>query len=419
MPKPIAGSSYTIVKGDTLWHIAAAAYGLGNKWPDIWEANKATLKSGDPNLIYPGEVILIPKIAELEPLEGEDILPGASRQDFTVVLNGKPIVVQSGRALRTMDTAADGWNTLNMWSRTDTELQNLVKPYRYEKAQVYVGGQLINTGQVYTPTNTGTSNEYSQRLMGASYTKDVVDSSVQPPYEYSNITIDRLAKQLLKPLGIPLVVDDDVEVGGAFDRVTAQESDKIFSFLARLAKQRSLLISSTPRGELLLTKARVTKTVGTIGDQIPPGQELTCAFDGTKRFHAYTVQSKRRGKKTKRATAMDSVVPRSRLTTIQADETEKGDIQKTADWERSKRLADTLTIPFPVYDWYAPNGDLWRENSIVTVVSPIIYAPDGFDFLIRSVEYLFDKQVGRSSRLNLVPPEVFTGEELVEPWAEG
>ncbi len=161
----------------------------------------------------------------------------------------------------------------------------------------------------------------------------------------------------------------------------------------------------------------MTGSVGTIGDELPPGRELTATFDGAKRFYAYTVLSKRRGNKPKRATAIDDLVPRSRLTTINADETEAGDIQKTADWERSKRLADALTIPFPVTDWYAPNGELWRENTIVTVKSPIIYAPFGFDFLIRSVEYIYEKS-GRSGTLNIVPPEVYTGEPLVEPWAE-
>jgi prophage tail gpP-like protein len=383
----------------------------------IWDANKSTLKSGDPNLIYPGEVILIPTIAEVEPLEGDDILAGDSPQDFTILLDGERLVVQSARALRTMNTAADGFNAVQMWPRDVPELEGLVRPYRYEKAQVYVGGQLVLTGQLYTPTNEANDKAYTQRLMGASYTKDVVDSSVQPPYEYQNIAIDQLLKQLVEPLGIDLVVDPDIDVGGPFQRVTAQSSDKIFDFAARLAKQRSLLISSTPRGELLLTAAKITESVGTIGDELPPGRELTATFDGAKRFHAYTVMSKRRGSKTKRATATDLVVPRSRLTTIQADETEAGNIQKTADWERSKRLADALTIPFPVSDWYAPNGQLWRENTIVTVQSPIIYSPFGFDFMIRSVDYIYDK-AGRSGTLNIVPPEVYTGEPLVEPWAE-
>lgn len=44
---------YTVVKGDTLWKIAASQYGDGSKYPRIFEANKPMLK--DPNKIYPGQ----------------------------------------------------------------------------------------------------------------------------------------------------------------------------------------------------------------------------------------------------------------------------------------------------------------------------------------------------------------------------
>lgn len=51
---------YTIVAGDTLWGIAKRHYGSGAEWRRIWERNKP-MRSGNPNLIFPGEVILIPK----------------------------------------------------------------------------------------------------------------------------------------------------------------------------------------------------------------------------------------------------------------------------------------------------------------------------------------------------------------------
>lgn len=51
---------YTVVSGDTLWGIARRHYGKGTEWRRIWEANKP-MTSGNPDLIYPGEVILLPK----------------------------------------------------------------------------------------------------------------------------------------------------------------------------------------------------------------------------------------------------------------------------------------------------------------------------------------------------------------------
>lgn len=50
---------YTIEKGDTLWKIAEKAYGNGSKYQKIFEANREVIK--DPDKIYPGQKIRIPK----------------------------------------------------------------------------------------------------------------------------------------------------------------------------------------------------------------------------------------------------------------------------------------------------------------------------------------------------------------------
>lgn len=51
-------STYTVVKGDTLWGIASKLLGTGSKWNAIYEANAAVVKN--PNLIFVGQVLEIP-----------------------------------------------------------------------------------------------------------------------------------------------------------------------------------------------------------------------------------------------------------------------------------------------------------------------------------------------------------------------
>lgn len=53
----LGGRSYTIRRGDTLWGIARSQYGNAGLWSEIWNNNRGNLRSGNPNLIYPGEVI--------------------------------------------------------------------------------------------------------------------------------------------------------------------------------------------------------------------------------------------------------------------------------------------------------------------------------------------------------------------------
>jgi nucleoid-associated protein YgaU len=49
---------YTVQKGDTLSKIAKHYYGNANRYPEIFEANRPML--GDPDKIYPGQVLRIP-----------------------------------------------------------------------------------------------------------------------------------------------------------------------------------------------------------------------------------------------------------------------------------------------------------------------------------------------------------------------
>ena len=53
-----ASQFHTVVKGDTLWAISKTYYGKGNRYMEIFEANKPMLK--DPDKIYVGQVLRIP-----------------------------------------------------------------------------------------------------------------------------------------------------------------------------------------------------------------------------------------------------------------------------------------------------------------------------------------------------------------------
>jgi nucleoid-associated protein YgaU len=54
--KGMAGKSYTVVHGDSLWKIAVAAYGDGYKWSEIARTNKLV----HPDVIHAGNVLQLP-----------------------------------------------------------------------------------------------------------------------------------------------------------------------------------------------------------------------------------------------------------------------------------------------------------------------------------------------------------------------
>ena len=53
--------TYTVKQGDNLWSIARRYAGSGSRYMELYNLNKSTLRSKNPNLIYPGEVLQLPK----------------------------------------------------------------------------------------------------------------------------------------------------------------------------------------------------------------------------------------------------------------------------------------------------------------------------------------------------------------------
>lgn len=69
-PSPILANRRTVVSGDNLWRIAAdvvtatdSKVPVAHYWRRLIAENRATLRSGDPNLIYPGEILLLPPVS--------------------------------------------------------------------------------------------------------------------------------------------------------------------------------------------------------------------------------------------------------------------------------------------------------------------------------------------------------------------
>jgi hypothetical protein len=67
--------NHTVVRGDNLWtiaadHIASTHAGgsdaseITEYWLKVITANRDTLRSGDPNLIFPGEIVALPALTE-------------------------------------------------------------------------------------------------------------------------------------------------------------------------------------------------------------------------------------------------------------------------------------------------------------------------------------------------------------------
>lgn len=407
--------------------IAERAYGDPKRWKEIWNNNKDHARWSRPDVFSPleknpnygfwvGDIIFIPGDALVEEIRDDvvEYIFGDAKDKFRLVINEEVIgEVSSGTLLRSIDTAAIGWTAVVPWNPANAGRKWLYRPFGYPPARVYLGGNLACRGLMYESSPSIEPTSRYMELAGWSFVADAIDSTVEAPFEANKITLERRARQLLEPLGLRVIWDAGEDK--PFSRVTAEKTEKIFDHLSKLAKQRDVLIMSTSQGDVRFAKIDESGPVDLLVEEFPPFTKMKAKFDGRERFSSYSCLSAS-PKKNKKATVNDDNVPRSRRTVITANEGNDEDTQTTAEAAKRKAVADALTIPFPVHSWYNSSGDLWEPNRTVTVVSPALFVADGFDFLIRSVEYIFDVK-GTTAILNLVPPQVYTGESIEDIWS--
>lgn len=410
---PTPGHQYQVKLSDQLNRIEQSAYGYITN--NLEQANPSL--SGRPlslenrPTIYAGNILNIPLIRK----NVKDTIPGKSVNDMTLVIAGREIECLNKKLLRTMDTPSDGWTSSIAWTPgLDDELDKLLIPYSYPDAQFYIGGKLECNGFLYIVTPTISENGLTVSLEGFSATKNAIDSTMPIPYEESEVSLRERAESLLGTFGLKVEfdVEEDTE---KFDRATAEITDKCGVHLVNLAQQRGYLSSSTAEGDWLFTKFKNSSPVDTIesGGRLPIGWAAT--FDGTKVFSSITAIGESPGEPSNIFTSTDDDLPKTRFMTFKADESNAGNLEKATAWQRTKQYADSLTIPFPVNSIFTSKNELWEEGQVVTIVSPEIFVPNGFNFLIRSVEYNEDDN-GKTCILNLLPPSLYSGGEIELPW---
>jgi len=400
MSKPTPGTQYTVQNGDTIERIAAIAYGDASRSAQIIRANPSAIVS-------PGIVLIIPPDEDLTAFT-------PSKDGLSLFIGNREIPTESMRIVRSLDSMINGWTAIIAWQPgDDPALDKLIRPYSYAAANAFVNKSLAVAGKLYKPSP-GLGGRSQLGLEGWSFAADLVDSTLKAPYESNNVTLSQRVTEVAAPFSLKVV--SDLETDGKFDRVTATSAQRAGDHLLELSSQRGALINSDPNGTLRIFKVTGEgKSVGTIEEGAPGFSGFEGDFDGRARFNAYIFLSQTPGDPSTNAVAIDKVVPVTRFMTFSGNDTTTGEAQQAADWRKTKALADALTIPIQAEGFKAPNGEEWAPGQTVTLISPSLFMPNGFEMLIRSTE-MVQAPGGEGTTLNLVPPGVYTGADIVEPW---
>lgn len=429
-------SSYTVLLGDTFESIAKKVYGT--------ELKASLIITSNPGVFEPlsiGNVITVPP-DPLAPTDKDQDVPSDNENQVTLKINKQRFTfwrdILITRSLDSMDTI----QFTAPFDPNDKALRKTFVPFSYADLGVFVGDSALFTGTMLSPTPSIIKD--SRNIVVTGYSLPGVLNDCNPPasaypLENDGLDIKQTAEKLASPFGIAVVFEAGVIeetqtnseqtlaqdlkdlLGGKFQREANNPDQKVLQFLAQLAKERNLIISSTPKGELLFTRSvEVGTPVATLREGESPLRSINAQFNPQAYHSSITgLEPVLLGLKGSQYTAKNQfLTDKVRPFTFYTEDSETGEVQKAVNSNLGRMFGNMASYTIEVASWRTPAGELWKPNTTVLVNAPGAMIYNDFEFVIRSVEYSRTDN-SETANLTLVLPGSFSGKAPDSlPWLE-
>jgi prophage tail gpP-like protein len=283
------------------------------------------------------------------------------------------------------------------------------------KCQVRIGADLVLTGWAFATPIGYDDKQITTSISGRSLTADLVDcAAVNKPGQWSNQSVLAIVKALAAPYNIN--VSSEIPEGSKLSDHTIEPGETAFASIDRLLTLFRVFSTDDARGMAVLASPG---SGGRAFDALEVGKNIKsadAALDFSGVFSEYQVLGQKSGTDDEfgakasevSATLSDDRVKRRRVQIIQESGQMTNELaQARANWERGSRMGKALATTYTVFGWRQSNGQLWRHNTLVRVIDPII----GFDrdLLISRITYSLS-DAGMLAKLEVAPPDSFEPE---------
>jgi prophage tail gpP-like protein len=307
---------------------------------------------------------------------------------------------------------------------------------------IFAEDELILTGFIEKMAGEGSVSQQQLSISGRELTCDVVDSTIGKNIEYNaGITLTEVIIQTLAKQGITgIQVINNVsglDPFAASEIVTSQKSQSVFDFIESYARKRQVILTSTPEGNILITRAATQLQTDVIisreFDDINGRNNVlqsNWVLDASQRFNTYVFSSQSNvstlnifgGTSSKKmilvnSKAIDNEIRPTRVYNgIAESSSDEPTCKDRASWESSLRKARAITysatVPEYRHDPNDPSSTLWKLNTLVNVVDD--YADINSNLLVNNITYFTSVSGARTTELSLVIPESYTLQEEIE-----
>jgi prophage tail gpP-like protein len=299
----------------------------------------------------------------------------------------------------------------------------LWEPSHYHQVSVEHNGELLITGFVLSQKMSSQSSKQLSSISGYSLTGVLEDCQIPPelyPLQSDGRTLREIAQRLMGYFGIDIVIDTNVaaKVNSVFDKTTASETTTIKQYLTSMASQKNIVLSHTPKGELLFTQARTQKEVSWHFTNDMPNTSMELTFNGQPMHSSITLQKQAsaEGGNAGEVTIRNPYVPFVKRPKVKSQssgtDNDTGDAARKALSEELKNITLVITTS----QWEI-GGEIVKPNNVIAVTNPEIYLYNKTNWFVESVS-LKGNEKQTTATLTCVLPEVFNEDEVINIFEE-
>lgn len=344
------------------------------------------------------------------------------------------------RLLLKHDSVASTFSFKFYFDPKNKEHAELACVSHYHEAIVEHNGERLVTGYIISNTFNSSSRKELAEIAGYSKPGVIEDCDISPQYfplETVGLSLKEIAEKYIKPFGLNLVIDNNVneqsqvafvstgeddevdsvsvikplseKLGESIDKANAKESQNLKEFLTMLATQRNILISHNAFGDLLFTEPKTNRAPILNFESGTIGVSMSLAFNG-QGMHSEIWAVKQAD--SDEGNAGEEMIknpfvpivyrPRTAVMTSGTDIT----IQEFLQKELAKELKN-ITLTITTNTWEV-DGKIIKPNNLITVKNPDLFLYSKTTWFIESVEFTGDSK-STTAVLTCVLPQVYNG----------
>jgi len=413
--------SHKVISGETLGGISVKYFGTASKWRSVVAANpqlsgRKTAADGSP-LIFTDDILAIPDEEKTESApapQTKKIELSDSEGDMSIIVDGYKFLGFTGYELNLKYDSFDDFSFSAPFDIASDEISEALAPFTYKDCEIYYNGELVLKGTLLTPDPELIKDAREITLQGYPKCGALNDCTIplaQYPAEYSGLTIKEIAEPIGDAFGIKVLFDG--EIGGAFEKVSIEPTEKILDFLVKLSKQRGLLFNNDADGRLVFFKPKQERVFASFKEGETPLLTLKPKFNA-QGFYSHIIGFS----KADADHDCDQYIYENkfltkkgvtRCMTIIASDADPGSLESTVKSYAGRMFADCVSYDLECEGHLNSGKKLFKKGMTVCVHAPGAMIKKETNFIARNIKIKRTIQK-KTTTMNLVLPGSYTGE---------